>query len=209
MFNLFLRSACVRSSHCFVWFELSSQAGLAVPEPQKNVRGELVLLQNSSHLHRLVQKKSTPGDQASLETGLDENDASIANIVRLLKFIPGRTFYEIGCKSWSAASKVNTLFRSPSFWLTHKRAGTTEFVAINMNINWNVQKEKYIKVINISKILRNMDNRPFHAVWRVHCQDGQLSQDFFPQSLWEQVCDSKEKHEMNTENIQPFYLIAF
>ena len=75
-----------------------------------------------------------------------------------------------------------------------------------MNINWNVQKEKYIKVINIRKILRNMDNRPFHAVWRVHCQDGQLSQDFFPQSLWEQVCDSKEKHEMNTENIQPFYL---
>ena len=57
MFNLFLRSACVRSSHCFVWFELSSQAGLAVPEPQKNVRGELVVLQNSSHLHRLVQKK--------------------------------------------------------------------------------------------------------------------------------------------------------
>ena len=113
------------NAHCFVWFELSSQAGLAVPEPQKNVRGELVLLQNSSHLHRLVQKKSTPGDQASLETGLDENDASIANIVRLLKFIPGKTFYEIGCKSWSAASKVNTLFRSPSFWLTHKRAGTT------------------------------------------------------------------------------------
>ena len=57
MFNLFLRSACVRSSHCFVWFELSSQAGLAVPEPQKNVRGELVVLQNSSHLHRVVQKK--------------------------------------------------------------------------------------------------------------------------------------------------------
>ena len=28
-----------------------------------------------------------------------------------------------------------------------------------------------------------MDNRPFHAVWRVHCQDGQLSEDFFPQSL--------------------------
>ena len=46
-----------------------------------------------------------------------------------------------------------------------------------------------------------MDNRPFHAVWRVHCQDGQLSQDFFPQSLWEQVYDSIEKHEKNTENI--------
>ena len=139
-----------QNAHCFLWFELSSQAGLAVPEPQKNVRGELVVLQNISHLHQLVQKNIT-GDQASLETGLDENDASIANIVRLLKFIPGKTFYEIGCKSWSAASKVNTLFRSPSFWLTHKRAGTTEFVAINMNINWNVQKEKYIKVINVSK----------------------------------------------------------
>ena len=72
---------------------------MAVPEPQKNLRGELVVSQNSSHLHQLVQKKSTPGDQASLETGLDENDASIANIVRLLKFIPGKTFYEIGCKS--------------------------------------------------------------------------------------------------------------
>ena len=149
MFNLFLRSACVRSSHCFVWFELFSQAGLAVPEPQKNVRGELVVLQNSSFSFSSTCAKNILGDQASLETGLDENDASIANIVRLLKFIPGKTFYEIGCKSWSAASKVNTLFRSPSFWLTHKRAGTTEFVAINMNINWNVQKEKYIKVINI------------------------------------------------------------
>jgi len=51
-----------------------AKAGLAVPEPQKNINGEL----------------------ASLETGLDESDASIANIVRLLKFIPGKTFYEIG-----------------------------------------------------------------------------------------------------------------
>jgi len=53
-----------------------AKAGLAVPEPQRNVHGEL----------------------ASLETGLDESDASIANIVRLLKFIPGKTFYEIGHK---------------------------------------------------------------------------------------------------------------
>ena len=37
--------------------------------------------------------------QASLETGLDKTDASIANIVRLLKFIPGKTFYEIGTQS--------------------------------------------------------------------------------------------------------------
>ena len=38
--------------------------------------------------------------QASLETGLDKTDASIANIVRLLKFIPGKTFYEIGTQSY-------------------------------------------------------------------------------------------------------------
>ena len=54
------------NAHCFVWFELSSQAGLAVPEPQKNVRGELVILQNSYHFHfyRLVQKKHSwwPGE---------------------------------------------------------------------------------------------------------------------------------------------------
>ena len=62
-------------------------------------------------------------------------------------------------------------------------------------------RKRNISVINISKILRNMDNRPFHAVWRVHCQDGQLSQDFFPQSLREQVCDSIE----NMRWIQKIY----
>ena len=72
---------------------------MAVPEPQKNVRGELVVLQNSSFSFSSTCAKNILGDQASLETGLDENDASIANIVRLLKFIPGKTFYEIGCKS--------------------------------------------------------------------------------------------------------------
>ena len=179
MFNLFLRSACVRSSR-------RKQTHTALCDLNSPLRQAWLFLSHrktsagSWWFYKIVIififidlcKKNIPGDQASLETGLDENDASIANIVRLLKFIPGKTFYEIGCKSWSAASKMNTLFRSPLFWLTHKRAGTTEFVAINMNINWNVQKEKYIKVINISKILRNMDNRPFHAVWRVHCQDG-------------------------------------
>ena len=154
MFNLLLRSACVRSSR-------RKQTHTALCDLNSPLRQAWLFLSHrktsaaSWYFYKIVLiyidlcKKSTPGDQASLETGLDENDANIANIVRLLKFIPGKTFYEIGCKSWSAASKVNSLFRSPSFWLTHKRAGTTEFVAINMNINWNVQKEKYIKVINI------------------------------------------------------------
>jgi len=51
-----------------------SQAGLAVPVPQKNLHGNL----------------------ASLETGLDRAEPSVQNIVRLLQFIPGKTFYEIG-----------------------------------------------------------------------------------------------------------------
>ena len=53
---------------------LAPQAGLAVPEPQKTLSGSL----------------------ASLETGVDRTDPAINNIVRLLKFIPGKTFYEIG-----------------------------------------------------------------------------------------------------------------
>ena len=75
------------------FYQMLSQAGLAVPEPQKNIRGELVkhIFENFyEHWHWQLLH------QASLETGLDESDASIANIVRLLKFIPGKTFYEIG-----------------------------------------------------------------------------------------------------------------
>ena len=56
-----------------------AQAGLAVPEPVAQVSGLL----------------------ATLERGLDRSGADIANIVRLLKFVPGKTFYEIG--EWSTA----------------------------------------------------------------------------------------------------------
>lgn len=56
-----------------------AKAGLAVPEPQRTLSGSL----------------------ASLETGVDRTDPGITNIVRLLKFIPGKTFYEI--ETWSTA----------------------------------------------------------------------------------------------------------
>jgi len=56
-----------------------AKAGLAVPEPQVQVSGLL----------------------ASLEVGVDRSGPAIANIVRLLKFVPGKTFYEIG--EWSTA----------------------------------------------------------------------------------------------------------
>ena len=60
---------------------LPPQAGLAVPEPQRTLSGSL----------------------ASLETGVDRTDPGITNIVRLLKFIPGKTFYEIGQSKLSPA----------------------------------------------------------------------------------------------------------
>ena len=41
-------------------------------------------------------QKTLSGSLASLETGVDRTDPGINNIVRLLKFIPGKTFYEIG-----------------------------------------------------------------------------------------------------------------
>jgi len=56
-----------------------AKAGLSVPEPQEQVCGVL----------------------ASLEVGVDRSGPAIANIVRLLKFVPGKTFYEIG--EWSTA----------------------------------------------------------------------------------------------------------
>ena len=40
-------------------------------------------------------QKTLSGSLASLETGVDRTDPAINNIVRLLKFIPGKT-YEIG-----------------------------------------------------------------------------------------------------------------
>jgi len=55
-----------------------AEAGLAVPEPVKNLAGNL----------------------KSLET-LKTNNKDSQNIVRLLKFIPGKTFYEI--ETWTTA----------------------------------------------------------------------------------------------------------
>jgi len=55
-----------------------AEAGLAVPEPTKNIAGNF----------------------KSLETLTTDNKSS-QNIVRLLKFIPGKTFYDIG--TWTTA----------------------------------------------------------------------------------------------------------
>ena len=133
---------------------LFSQAGLAVPEPQRNVNGELVIFLKTFHLQGLCQ--------ASLETGLDESDASIANIVRLLKFIPGKTFYEIGHQH-CLSSPLSLLF-----W-TSPALSTLSITTIMI------------------KTTRNMDDGPFCAMRRVHREDGQLTGVFHTHGLQEQV----------------------
>jgi Ser/Thr protein kinase RdoA (MazF antagonist) len=80
------------------------QAGLAVPEPQRNLSGAL----------------------ASLEAGVDRTDPAIRNIVRLLKFIPGKTFYEIGR---AIAVIIFISFSPPGTWSTEHFVQCGEFIA--------------------------------------------------------------------------------
>lgn len=64
-----------------------AQAGLAVPEPMQNVHGQLQSIQE-------FPADADKGDWAANNEVVDTNNKK-QHIVRLLKFVPGKTLYEI------------------------------------------------------------------------------------------------------------------